>query len=221
MKHLNLILVLLSLLISFTAQATVGDSIVYENVLYTITSQDEASEAYEVEITQLPMQEYIATPAIVPYGGKEYKVTSFSLTMLPRCAECEETNIPDTTSHVTKIDLSASIYIYGEEKEYLLSGGIQIDTLILPPNLICPPYMLPAYDMDRKWGVDYKRKPCISTLILTNPKSNVHTFGFANLPDIEHVDLSVVKVDSLTKPKETTYHLRVGSWITIGPRRVA
>ena len=57
MKHLNLILVLLSLLISFTAQATVGDSIVYENVLYTITSQDEASEAYEVEITQLPMQE--------------------------------------------------------------------------------------------------------------------------------------------------------------------
>ena len=48
MKHLNLILVLLSLLISFTTQAAVGDSIVHENVLYTITSQDEASEAYEV-----------------------------------------------------------------------------------------------------------------------------------------------------------------------------
>ena len=206
MKHLNLILVLLSLLISFTAQATVGDSIVYENVLYTITSQDEASEAYEVEITQLPMQEYIATPAIVPYGGKEYKVTSFSLTMLPYCAECEETNIPDTTLHVTKIDLSASIYIYGKEKEYLVSGGVQIDTLILPPNLICPPYILPVYDMDSKWHVDYKRKPCISTLILTNPKSNVHTFGFAYFINIEHVDMSVVKVDSLTKLQESIHY---------------
>ena len=206
MKRLNLILVLLSLLISFTAQATVGDSIVYENVLYTITSQDEASETYEVEITQLPMQEYITTPAIVPYGGKEYKVTSFSRFMLPYCDECIETNMPDSTLHVTKIDLSASIYIYGKEKEYLASGGVQIDTLILPPNLICPPYILISYDMDIKWAVDYKRKPCISTLILTNPKSNVHTFGFAYFLDIEHIDMSIVKVDSLTEQLGNLYN---------------
>ena len=204
MKHLNSILILLSLFICSTTQANAGDSIVHDNILYTITQHDDLAKVYEVEIAQLPMQEYVSTPAIVPYMGNEYKVTSFSMGLLPYCDDCNE-NGPDSTLHVTKIDLSKSVYIIGNELEYLMSGGIQIDTLILPPNLICPPYILTYYDEDKQWSADYKRKPCISTLILTNTKSNIHTFGFANLINIEKVDMSVVDIDSLNKPQKTTY----------------
>ena len=105
---------MLSLFICSTTLANVGDSIVYDNILYTITKHDDLAKVYEVEIAQLPMQEYVSTPAIVPYMGNEYKVTSYKPSMLPYCEECFDTNIPDTTLHVTKIDLSKE---YLENKE--------------------------------------------------------------------------------------------------------
>lgn len=194
----------MSLFICSTTLANVGDSIVYDNILYTITKHDDLAKVYEVEIAQLPMQEYVSTPAIVPYMGNEYKVTSYNPSMLPYCEECFDTNIPDTTLHVTKIDLSKSIYIIGDKSEYLFSGGMQIDTLILPPNLICPPYIMPFYfDDNTILAENYQRKPCVSTYIVTNPNSDIHEQGFHMMKDVEKIDISILKIDSLNLARQT------------------
>ena len=218
MRHLKLIFISLGLLICSIAQADVGDSFVYDNILYTITTHDDAYGVYEVEITLLPMQEYINTPAIVHYNKKDYKITSYNPSILPYCEECFETNTPNHNLHITKIDLSKSIYLVDEEAvknnsmpNWLLSGGIQIDTFILPPNLVYPMTIMPFYSW-RGDGRNYKRMPCISTLIVTNPNSNVNTFGFANSENIEEIDISIVNVDSLTRTKNVRFPIFQECW---------
>ena len=111
------------LVFSSLLYASVGDTITLRDVQYVITADDTIQGKYEVRITRY-LSERISVPAVVRSGIKSYTVTA-----VPRYFD----STTCTLKHYQKIDYSRCKYL--NDLAWQATDEIDIDTLILPPNL--------------------------------------------------------------------------------------
>lgn len=111
------------LVFSSLLYASVGDTITLRDVQYVITADDTIQGKYEVRITRY-LSEHISVPAVVRLG-----INSYAVTAVPRYFD----STTCTLKHYQKIDYSRCKHL--SSLAWQATDEIDIDTLILPPNV--------------------------------------------------------------------------------------
>ena len=116
---------LICVLLTFSSllYASVGDTITFMDAQYVVTADDTILSKYEVRIGRY-LTERISVPAVVRSGIKSYAVTA-----VPRYFD----STTCTLKHYQKIDYSRCNHLIS--LAWQATDEIDIDTLILPPNL--------------------------------------------------------------------------------------
>ena len=142
MRRLLILTLLLCPLLAGLAFPAVGDTVIYDNVRYIITADSDT--AREVSIDYIFEQPYVSIPASIIRDDTEYKITAH--TYNPVFPSSDDYSNP---AHITKVDFCNAIYITDIPVTSYLTKAIDIDTLILPPNLQKIDNCMASYDPDR------------------------------------------------------------------------
>ena len=189
MRRLLILTLLLCPLLAGLAFPAVGDTVIYDNVRYIITADSDT--AREVSIDYIFEQPYVSIPASIIRDDTEYKITAH--TYNPVFPSSDDYSNP---AHITKVDFCNAIYITDIPVTSYLTKAIDIDTLILPPNLQKIDNCMASYDPDRPADYFlYERPVGIKRLFASgrNPR-------YATLAGCAHLleaDISCTSLDSL------------------------
>ncbi|MFI3297760.1 MAG: leucine-rich repeat domain-containing protein [bacterium] len=213
---------LVIVLVMFTTllKANIGDTIVYNGVLYIVTTEDSINSDYGVKLQLIYEQDYVTIPEAVPYNNIEYKVTniriSFNDNDSTRSIFEEGDSINPT--HFTKIDFSTATHILSDSfncpvnNMYYVYNTI-IDTLILPPNVGRIPRVYTNYWTDTSVYPDYMNPytarsstPYLYGVkrIFTSTNKKIESLipacyeGFNYIDFLLEVDISSIDMDSLS-----------------------
>ena len=189
MRKLLLALILLSPLLAGLAFPVVGDTVIYDNVRYIITAEACDTSDGDVRLDLLPERRYIKIPATVPHESKNYRISSLNtFSIFPSSLDY------DNPARIIKVDFSEAVHIY--EMPRFIMGCIDIDTLMLPPNLT--EYFGPLYaeNPDGQYNeMFYKRPLGIKRIFSTGER--MRKVRFTNCMSLVEIDISSSSVDSL------------------------
>ena len=189
MRKLISLALLLSPLLAGLAFPAVGDTVTYDNVRYIITAETDSTALYEARIDFIPEQTVATIPQSIIYGNKTYRITSFSTTLFPTSADYAE------PLHIDKVDMSRAVHIKEVPITGFITSNIDIDTVILPPNVRTIPR---CTSIGRPGSnVQQERPAGIRTMIATGNKASLAPYGLATSYSIEELDLSKTAIDTI------------------------
>lgn len=182
MRSRRRIIIILLLVVGTYVYGKVSDTFLHRGIWYQITKEDPIALSYEVSAVQYDTS-VVQLQDSVAYNGMNYAVTNSIQWYNP--ANC-------SLRHYAKIDMSGAKHI-----SYLsvqCSGMIDIDTLILPPNLQRFP--------SRFWTVD-SLKPSVRLMDEENLLPGIHRVWSTGKQALE--DLSINYCTSLIEADLSSY----------------
>ena len=189
MRKLLALTLLLNPLLAGLAFSAVGDTVIYDNVRYIITADSDT--AREVSIDYIFEQPYVSVPASIIHDDTEYKITAH--TYNPVFPSSDDYSNP---AHITKVDFRNAIYITDIPVTSYFTKAIDIDTLILPPNLQKIDNCMASYDPDRPADYFlYERPVGIKRLFASGRNPRYATL--ARCAHLLEADISCTLLDSL------------------------
>ncbi len=190
MRKLISLALLLSPLLAGLAFPAVGDTVIYDNVRYIITSETDSTSTYEMSLYQILEAPRIVIPDKITYGGHTYEVTSISEDNMSIYPQNLERDV-----YIDKIDFSLAAHIDTFPMSATWTGCTDIDTLILPPNLN---YAAEFYALCSTEGYDEKESRYLGIKrLFSSGTTDIDIESFQSCYSLVEVDLSTTAIDSI------------------------